>query len=147
MWGTWWVWDARLTSVLVLFFLWVGHAALTRAFEDDERGARPGPSWPSWGVVNLPIVKFSWIGGTRCTSRLRHASGRARGCTWTWYPAAACDALGFSLLSAHDRAGAHARRGDGAAHPLARTRAGAGRGPRARRNATASRGDDGMIAH
>ena len=59
MWGTWWVWDARLTSVLVLFFLWVGHAALTRAFEDDERGARAGAILALVGVVNLPIVKFS----------------------------------------------------------------------------------------
>ena len=42
MWGTWWVWDARLTSVLVLFFLWLGHAALVRAFDDPERGARVG---------------------------------------------------------------------------------------------------------
>lgn len=59
MWGTWWVWDARLTSVLVLFFLWVGHAALTRAFEDEERGARAGAILALVGVVNLPIVKFS----------------------------------------------------------------------------------------
>ncbi|MCU0945659.1 MAG: cytochrome c biogenesis protein CcsA, partial [Rubritepida sp.] len=42
MWGTWWVWDARLTSVLVLFFLWLGHVALVRAFDDPERGARMG---------------------------------------------------------------------------------------------------------
>ena len=59
MWGTWWVWDARLTSVLVLFFLWVGHAALSRAFEDEERGARAGAILALVGVVNLPIVKFS----------------------------------------------------------------------------------------
>ena len=38
MWGAWWVWDARLTWVLVLFFLWLGHAALVRAFDDPERG-------------------------------------------------------------------------------------------------------------
>ncbi|WP_043832459.1 heme ABC transporter permease [Muricoccus aerilatus] len=59
MWGTWWAWDARMTSVLVLFFLWVGHAALTRAFEDEERGARAGAILALVGVVNLPIVKFS----------------------------------------------------------------------------------------
>lgn len=59
MWGTWWVWDARLTSVLVLFFLWLGHAALIRAFDDPERGARMGAILALVGVVNLPIVKFS----------------------------------------------------------------------------------------
>jgi heme exporter protein C len=59
MWGTWWVWDARLTSVLVLFFLWLGHAALVRAFDDPERGARMGAILALVGVVNLPIIKFS----------------------------------------------------------------------------------------
>nr|WP_249120400.1 heme ABC transporter permease [Plastoroseomonas hellenica] len=59
MWGTWWVWDARLTSVLVLFFLWLGHAALVRAFEEPERGARAGAILALIGVVNLPIIKFS----------------------------------------------------------------------------------------
>jgi len=59
MWGTWWVWDARLTSVLVLFFLWLGHAALVRAFDDPERGARMGAILALIGVANLPIVKFS----------------------------------------------------------------------------------------
>ena len=59
MWGTWWVWDARLTSVLVLFFLWLGHAALVRAFDDAERGARMGAILALVGAVNLPVVKFS----------------------------------------------------------------------------------------
>ncbi len=59
MWGTWWVWDARLTSVLVLLFLWLGHAALVRAFEEPERGARAGAILALVGVVNLPIIKFS----------------------------------------------------------------------------------------
>jgi len=59
MWGTWWVWDARLTSVLVLFFLWLGHASLSRAFDDAERGARMAAILALIGAVNLPIVKFS----------------------------------------------------------------------------------------
>jgi len=59
MWGTWWVWDARLTSVLVLFFLYVGHMALTNAFDDPERGGRAGAVLALVGVVNLPIIKFS----------------------------------------------------------------------------------------
>ena len=59
MWGAWWVWDARLTSVLVLFFLYLGHIALVRAFDNPERGYRAGAILALVGVVNLPIIKFS----------------------------------------------------------------------------------------
>src|SRR5437868_5857342 len=59
MWGTWWVWDARLTSVLVLFFLYLGYLALVGAFDDQSRGARAGSILALVGVVNLPIIKFS----------------------------------------------------------------------------------------
>ena len=59
MWGAWWVWDARLTSVLVLFFLYLGHIALVRAFDSPERGARAGAILALVGAVDLPIIKFS----------------------------------------------------------------------------------------
>ena len=59
MWGAWWVWDARLTSVLVLFFLYLGHVALVRAFDDPQRGSRAAAVLALVGVVNLPIIKFS----------------------------------------------------------------------------------------
>jgi heme exporter protein C len=59
MWGTWWVWDARLTSVLVLFFLYLGYIALVNAFDDASRGARAGAVLALVGAVNLPIIKFS----------------------------------------------------------------------------------------
>jgi len=59
MWGAWWVWDARLTSVLVLFFLYLGHIALARAFDDPQRGARAAALLAVVGVINLPIIKFS----------------------------------------------------------------------------------------
>jgi heme exporter protein C len=59
MWGTWWVWDARLTSVLVLFFLYLGYIALVNAFDDASRGARAGSLLALVGVVNLPVIKFS----------------------------------------------------------------------------------------
>lgn len=59
MWGAWWVWDARLTSVLVLFFLYLGHIALTAAFEEPERAARPAAILALIGAVNLPVIKFS----------------------------------------------------------------------------------------
>lgn len=59
MWGTWWVWDARLTSVLILFFLYLGYMALVNAFDDPTRGLRAGAILVLVGVVNLPIIKFS----------------------------------------------------------------------------------------
>ncbi|WP_339849616.1 heme ABC transporter permease [uncultured Nisaea sp.] len=59
MWGTWWVWDARLTSVLILFFLYLGYIALVNAFDDPERGSRAGAVLLLVGVVNIPIIKFS----------------------------------------------------------------------------------------
>jgi heme exporter protein C len=58
-WGTFWVWDARLTSVLILFFLYLGHIALTHAFEDEARGARSAAILALVGVVNIPIIKWS----------------------------------------------------------------------------------------
>jgi heme exporter protein C len=59
MWGTWWAWDARLTSVLVLFFLYLGYIALANAFDDPSRGARAASVLALIGVVDLPIIKFS----------------------------------------------------------------------------------------
>ena len=58
-WGTWWVWDARLTSVLILFFFYLGHMALSHAFDDSERGGKAAAILAIVGAVNLPIVKFS----------------------------------------------------------------------------------------
>lgn len=59
MWGTWWVWDARLTSVLVLFFLYLGYIALVHAFDDESRGLKAGSLLLIVGLVNVPIIKFS----------------------------------------------------------------------------------------
>jgi heme exporter protein C len=59
MWGAWWVWDARLTSELVLFFLYLGYIALVDAFDDPQRGLRAGAILVLVGVVDLPIIKFS----------------------------------------------------------------------------------------
>ncbi|MGD9538298.1 MAG: heme ABC transporter permease [Alphaproteobacteria bacterium] len=59
MWGTWWVWDARLTSMLILLFLYLGYIALHSAFEDPTKGARAAAILALVGVVNIPIVKFS----------------------------------------------------------------------------------------
>jgi heme exporter protein C len=59
MWGTWWVWDARLTSMLILFFLYLGYIALVNAFDDPTRGHRAAGILALVGTVNLPIIKFS----------------------------------------------------------------------------------------
>ncbi len=59
MWGTYWVWDARLTSVLVLFFLYLGYMALSEAFDDEQRGLRAASILALVGFVNVPIIKFS----------------------------------------------------------------------------------------
>ena len=59
MWGAYWVWDARLTSMLLLFFLYLGHIALSRAYDEPERGDRAAAILALIGVINLPIIKFS----------------------------------------------------------------------------------------
>jgi heme exporter protein C len=59
MWGTYWVWDARLTSVLVLFLMYLGVIALWRTIDDPTRGARVVAVLTLVGAINIPIIKFS----------------------------------------------------------------------------------------
>ena len=59
MWGAWWVWDARLTSVLVLFLFYVAYLALRASIDDEAKGARAAAILALVGLVNLPIVHFS----------------------------------------------------------------------------------------
>lgn len=59
MWGTWWVWDARLTSTLVLLFLFIGVIALRSAMENRQAAGRATAILAVVGVINLPIIKFS----------------------------------------------------------------------------------------
>lgn len=58
-WGAWWVWDARLTSTLVLLFLYLGYLALVSAIEDTQRADRAAALLLLVGVVNVPIIYFS----------------------------------------------------------------------------------------
>lgn len=58
-WGTWWVWDARLTSVLVLFFIYLGYMALWAAIEDEQKAARAAAILCLVGAVNIPIINRS----------------------------------------------------------------------------------------
>jgi heme exporter protein C len=59
MWGTYWVWDARLTSVLILFLMYLGVIALWRAIDDPTRAARATAVLTLVGAMNLPLIKFS----------------------------------------------------------------------------------------
>jgi heme exporter protein C len=58
-WGTWWVWDGRLTSMLVLLLLYLGVIALIHAYEDRMRGAKAAGILALVGIINLPVIKYS----------------------------------------------------------------------------------------
>jgi heme exporter protein C len=58
-WGAWWVWDARLTSELILLFLYIGYMALRSSIEDPRRGDKASAILALVGVVNVPIIYFS----------------------------------------------------------------------------------------
>ncbi len=78
-WGAWWVWDARLTSVLILFLLYCGYIVLRNAFDDHERGAKASAILLLVGAVNIPIVKFSvdWWHTLHQPSSVLRAGGSA----------------------------------------------------------------------
>ncbi len=59
IWGTWWEWDGRMTSMLILLFLYLGYLALSESFEQQERGAKAASVLALVGVINVPIIKFS----------------------------------------------------------------------------------------
>jgi heme exporter protein C len=115
MWGAWWVWDARLTSVLVLFFLYLGHIVLVRAFDDPTRGERSGAILALVGVVNLPIIKFSvdWWNTLHqpATITFTGAPTMYTGMLWPLALTALGFTLGFmALVLARTRAGLMERR-------------------------------------
>ncbi|WP_396124714.1 heme ABC transporter permease CcmC [Anaplasma capra] len=58
-WGTWWAWDARLTSMLLLLFLYLGYSCLWHAFEENERASKATSLFALFSAINVPIVKFS----------------------------------------------------------------------------------------
>lgn len=59
MWGAWWVWDARLTSMLVLFFLYLGYIAIWQTIEEPIKAGRVAAIMAMVGFINVPIIKFS----------------------------------------------------------------------------------------
>lgn len=77
MWGAWWAWDARLTSVLILFFLYLGYMALWRAVPDKTRAAKLAAILAIVGFVNIPIIKFSvdWWNSLHQPASIMRAGG------------------------------------------------------------------------
>ena len=61
MWGTWWVWDARLTSELILLFLYLGYIALRSSIDDPQRADRASAVLALVGVINLPVIHYSVV--------------------------------------------------------------------------------------
>ena len=97
-WGTWWVWDARLTSVLVLFFLYLGYLALAGAFDDRMRGLRAAYLLALVGIVNLPIIKFSvdWWNTLHQPASILRAGGPSIHASMLW--PLMITALGFAAF-------------------------------------------------
>ena len=98
MWGTYWVWDARLTSVLVLFLLYLGVMALRSAIDDPGRAGRAAAVLTLVGFVNVPIVKFSvdWWNTLHQPASVFRMGGATIDSSLLW-PLMIC-ALGFSLV-------------------------------------------------
>lgn len=59
MWGAWWVWDARLTSVLILFFMYIGYIALSDSYGNKENGRKICAIMALVGFINIPVIRFS----------------------------------------------------------------------------------------
>jgi heme exporter protein C len=97
-WGTYWVWDARLTSFLLLLFLYLGYIALWNAIEDEVRAARAAAILALVGAVNLPIIEFSvdWWNTLHQGESIVRAGGPAMASVFLW--PLAFMAVGFTTL-------------------------------------------------
>jgi heme exporter protein C len=86
MWGAWWVWDARLTSELILFFLYIGFIALQAAIDDPRRADRAGAVLALVGVVNVPIIYFSvkWWNTLHQGASVSMTTGSSMATTMLW---------------------------------------------------------------
>lgn len=86
MWGAWWVWDARLTSVLVLFLVYLAYMALRASLDDETKAARAGAILALVGAVNLPVVKFSvdWWNSLHQGASVFRADGPAMTADFLW---------------------------------------------------------------
>jgi heme exporter protein C len=98
MWGAWWVWDGRLTSFLLLLFLYLGYIALWNAIEDETRAARAAAILALVGAVNLPVIEFSvdWWTTLHQGESILRKGGPLIAAVYLW-PLFAM-ALGYTLL-------------------------------------------------
>src|ERR1700742_1689819 len=98
MWGAWWVWDARLTSFLLLLLIYLGYMALWNAIEDETRAAKATAILALVGAVNLPIIEFSvrWWTTLHQGESILRADGPSISSVflWPWFAMA----LGYTLL-------------------------------------------------
>lgn len=86
MWGTWWVWDARLTSELILLFLYLGFIALQSAIDEPRRADRAGAILVLVGVVNIPIIYYSvqWWNTLHQGATVSVSGGSSMGAVMLW---------------------------------------------------------------
>lgn len=103
MWGTYWVWDGRLTSFLLLLFLYLGYIALWKAIENEGRAAKAAAILALVGVVNLPIIEFSvqWWSTLHQGESILRSGGPLISAVFLWplfLMAAAYTLLFFALL-------------------------------------------------
>ncbi len=86
MWGAWWVWDARLTSMLVLFLFYIGYLALLAAIDDEAKAARASSILALVGAINLPIVKYSvdWWNSLHQGESIFRAGGPLLAAVYLW---------------------------------------------------------------
>jgi heme exporter protein C len=98
MWGAWWVWDGRLTSFLLLLFLYLGYVALWNAFEDEVRAARAAAVLALVGAVNLPVIEFSvqWWTTLHQGESIFRSGGPSISSVFLW--PLALSGLGYTLL-------------------------------------------------
>ncbi|MGF7157094.1 heme exporter protein C [Bartonella heixiaziensis] len=101
-WGTWWVWDARLTSVLILFFIYLAIIMLARAFDNQVKAARATAILTLVGFVNIPIIKFSvnWWNTLHQSASLLRSGGTTidRAMLWPLITMIFCFTFMFILL-------------------------------------------------
>lgn len=98
-WGAWWVWDARLTSMLLLLFLYMGYWAIVTNFEDEEKGLVAGAVIAMVGWINVPIIKWSvewWHTLHQPASIIRFAKPAIH---WTMLVPLGCMTLAFGCLA------------------------------------------------
>ncbi len=86
MWGTWWVWDARLTSDLILLFIYMGYMALQSSIDDIRRADKAGALFITVGAVNIPIIYFSvqWWNTLHQGSSINFSNGSSMAATMLW---------------------------------------------------------------